>query len=279
MKKRWKVFWSICVISGIVGVILFVTALNMGVTLQKVESIMPLGITIWNFEEVKSSDASVDVSDGEFDNIFEDITSLELDLKAGEVEILTSYNDYVEIKTENISKKLKLNHYRDGKTLVVDSTDHLEGIVNQNLGTVSIYLPEELYLEDVEINVGAGSLYIENICANDFSVDIGAGEAEICSFLAKEADFDCGAGEIVAHGNADKVIDIDCGMGSISYYTSDHEDNYSYKLNCGVGEIVCGANHYSGIGSEQKIDHHHASKEMDIECGLGKVEIIFEGGH
>ena len=275
MKKKWKIFWITCAVSGIMGVVFLIVSFTMGVTFQKVESMMPAGISLGGHEEEKLVERHGDVSG----NTYDGITSLDIDLKAGELEILSSYNDYVEIKTESISKKLKLNYYREGNTLVIDSTDNLNGIVNQNLGTVCIYLPEKLYLNDVKIDVGAGSLYIENICANDFSVDIGAGEAEICSFLAKEADFDCGAGEIVAHGNADKVIDIDCGMGSISYYTADHEDNYSYKLNCGVGEIVCGANHYSGIGSEQKIDHHHASKEMDIECGLGKVEIIFEGGH
>lgn len=279
MKKRWKIFWLTCAVSGITGVVLLAAALSMGVTLQKVETMMPLGIKLWDFEEITSSDNEVDIFDKEAGNIYDDIHSMDIDLKAGEVEILTSYDDYVEIETENISKKLKLNCYRDGNTLVVDSTDNLNGVLNQNLGTVCIYLPEGLYLENVKINVGAGRLYIEDICTNDFSVDIGAGQAEIYSFHANEAVFNCGAGEIVAHGNVDKEIDIDCGLGNVSYYTEDREEDYNYKLNCGVGEISCGSNHYSGISSEQKIDHHHASKEMDIDCGLGNVEIIFEGGY
>ena len=237
---------------------------------------MPAGISLGGHEEEKLVERHGDVLD---DTVYDGITSLDIDLKAGELEILTSYSDYVEIQTESISKKLKLNYYREGNTLVIDSTDNLNGIVNQNLGTVCIYLPEKLYLNDVKIDVGAGSLYIENICTNDFSVNIGAGEANIYSFTAKEADFNCGAGEIVARGDVDKEIDIDCGLGSVSYYASDSEENYNYTLSCGVGEITCGSNHYSGIGSEQKIEHHHAFKDMDIDCGLGNVEIIFEGGH
>jgi len=275
MKKRWKIFWITCAITGIIGVSLLIISLAMGVTVREIESMMPARLSLGIYEEIEPSDY-VDVPGN---NVYDDITSLEIDLKAGKLEILTSYNDYVEIKTENISNKLKLNYYQKGNTLVVDSTDHLSGIVNQNLGTVCIYLPEEMCLNAVKIDVGAGSLDIEDICTNDLDVNIGAGEAEIYSFTAKEAEFDCGAGEIVAYGNVDKEIDIDCGLGSVSYYTKDSEDNYNYKLNCGVGEITCGSNHYSGIGSEQKIEHHHANKEMNIDCGLGAVKIIFEGGH
>ena len=275
MKKKWKIFWVTCAASGIIGVVFLLVSFAMGVTFQKIESMMPAGISLGVHEEVKPAERHADIPG----NTYDGITALDIDLKAGELEILTSYSDYVEIQTESVSKKLKLNYYRKGNTLVVDSTDNLSGIVNQNLGTVCIYLPEELFLDNVKIDVGAGSLYIEDICTKDFSVNIGAGEAEIYSFTAKEADFNCGAGEIVARGNVDEEIDIDCGLGSVSYYTADSEDNYNYTLSCGVGEITYGANHYSGIGSEQKIDHHHAFKDMDIDCGLGIVEIIFEGGH
>ena len=277
MKKKWKIFWITCAISGAIGAALLIIAFSMGVTVQKMESMMPNGISIGKYEEVELSKAYEDVADSE--GIYDGITALDIDLKAGAVEILTSFNDYVEIKTEGISKKLKLNYYREGNTLVIDSTDNLQGIVNQNLGTVCIYLPEGLHLERVKIDVGAGSLFIEDIRTNNLSINIGAGEAQIYSFVANEADLNCGAGEIVAHGKVDKGIDIDCGLGNVNYYTQDKEDNYNYKLSCGVGEITCGSNHYSGIGSDQRIDHHHASKEMDIDCGLGNVEIIFEGGH
>lgn len=275
MKKKWKIFWITCAASGIIGIVFLIVSFAMGVTFQKVENMMPAGISLGIHEEVKPAERHEDVPG----NTYAGITSLDIDLKAGELEILTSYSDCVEIETESISKKLKLNYYREGNTLVVDSTDNLNGIVNQNLGTVCIYLPEGMCLNDVKIDVGAGSLYIEDICTNDFSVNIGAGEAEIFSFTAREADFNCGAGEIVARGNVEKEIDIDCGLGCVSYYASDSEENYNYTLSCGVGEITCGSNHYSGIGSEQKIDHHHAIKDMDIDCGLGNVEIIFEGGH
>lgn len=270
MKKKWKIFWITCAVSGTVGIVFLILAFIMGVTFQKVESMMPNGISIGKFEEVESSDIH---------DLYEGITALDIDLKAGVLKILVSDGEEVEIMTEGISKKLKFSCYREGNTLVVDTIDDIRGIVNQSIGEVTIYLPDELYLDYAEISVGAGTLYVESIKVGDFSVDVGAGTADIGSFEAKRADFDCGAGEMMTHGFVDKEIDIDCGMGNVTFNTYDSEQNYNYTLSCGIGEIICGSNRYSGIGGEQKIDHHHGFKEMDIDCGLGEVEVVFEGGH
>lgn len=289
MKKRWKIFWITCAISGITGIVFLMISLTMGVSFQKIDSMMPYGISIGDFDDMTSSDISVDVEDGKIpnddsyqknsQNTYDGIHSLDIELMAGEVEILTSKSDKVKIMTENISKKLKLSYHAEGDTLVVESADELKNIVNQNLGTIYIYLPAEIQLERAKISIGAGTLYIEDIVANDFSVEVGAGEAIINSFTSYEADFDCGAGEMRISGITGEELEINCGIGNVNYKTYDSEDNYNYKISCGVGEITCGTKHYSGIGSEQKIDHHHAFKEMDIDCGLGNVEIIFEGGH
>ena len=279
MKKRWKIFWITCAVSGVSGIIfLLIACLVFGVTFQKMDSMMPNGISIGKFEE-EASEATGEIAFSDWNDSYEDITSLDIDLKAGEMKILTSDNNDVEIEAESISEKLEISAYRNGNTLVVDSTDKLKDIAKQSLGTLTIYLPENLILDKANISIGAGTLYIESIDVNDFSIDVGAGTADIDFFRAKEADFDCGAGEMNLYGYVEKESDIDCGLGNIKYNTSDNEENYNYKISCGVGEILCGSNQFSGIGGERKIENHHATKEMDIDCGLGNVEVIFEGGH
>ena len=280
MKKRWKIFWTVCAISGVSGVIfLLISCLVFGVTFQKIESMMPNGISIGKFEEAESYDETGEIAFSDWNDSYEGITSLDIDLKAGEIEILTSYGDCVEIEAESINEKLEVSAYRNGSTLVINSADKLKDIAKQSLGTLTIYLPQEFILDEAKISVGAGTLYIESINVNDFSVDVGAGAANIDFFHAKEADFDCGAGEMRIYGYIEEETDIDCGLGNIRYDTPDHEENYNYKISCGVGEIICGSNQFSGIGGEKKIENHHASKEMDIDCGLGNVEVVFEGGH
>jgi hypothetical protein len=86
------------------------------------------------------------------------------------------------VEAEGINEKLEVSAYRNGNTLVIDSADKLKDIAKQSLGTLTIYLPEELILDEAKISVGAGTLYIESIDVNDFSVDVGAGAANIDFF-------------------------------------------------------------------------------------------------
>ena len=272
MKKGWKIFWIACAIAGGLGIFCLAIAIGMGVTLETIENRFPNGITIGKFESTETEiDTDTPVS-------YEGISKLDIDLSAGEVEILVAEGTSIEIETEGISKKLNLRCYQEEDRLVIDSEKDVAGIVNQSLGTVYVYLPKDFALNEAKINVHAGTLFIEEIYANELSIDVGAGEADIQYFCADEADFDCGAGEITVWGDAKKAIDIDCGMGSVYLYALDNEENYNYDLACGIGEIVCGSHTCSGIGSDQKVSNN-ASKDMNIDCGVGEVIVEFEGHH
>ena len=270
MKKGWKIFWITCAIAGGFGIFCLAIAIGMGVTLETIENRFPNGIRIGKFETVE---------DDEDDTAsYEGISKLDIELSAGEVEVLVADGSNVEIETEGMSKKLKLRCYQEEDTLVIDSEKDVTEIVNQSLGTIYVYLPKDFVLDDAKINVQAGTLFIEEIYANELSVDVGACEADIQYFSADEVDFDCGAGEITVWGDAKKAIDIDCGMGRIYFYALDNEENYNYDLACGIGEIVCGSHTCSGIGSDQKVSNN-ASKDMNIDCGVGEVIVEFEGSY
>ena len=272
MKKKWKIFWIVCAITGGIGMCCLFISLGMGVTLEKIENELPNGISIGKFE---SEDTREVIVPPDLEDFYQEIKKLDLDLTAGELQILESEDSDIYVETEGINEKLDLQYYAKGDALVLTTEKSLAGVVNQSFGTIYIYLPKDYHLEEAEISVHAGVLYIEDIHARELSVEVGAGEADIDDFEVREAEFDCGAGEITVSGLADKKIDIDCGMGNVSLTTSDDEQNYNYDLTCGVGEIVCGSNSYSGIGGNQKVDNQ-ASKEMNIDCGIGGVIVEFE---
>ena len=99
MKKRWKIFWILCAVSGVSGVIfLLISCLVFGVTFQKIDSMMPYGISIGKFEEVEPSEETGEIAFTDWNDSYEDITSLDIDLKAGELKILTSYGESVVVE-------------------------------------------------------------------------------------------------------------------------------------------------------------------------------------
>ena len=52
------------------------------------------------------------------------------------------------------------------------------------------------------------------------------------------------------------------------------QKDYNYDLDCGIGEIRCGDDSFSGFGREKSIDNG-ADKKMDIDCGIGSINVAF----
>ena len=42
-----------------------------------------------------------------------------------------------------------------------------------------------------------------------------------------------------------------------------------------ISSVVVGSSDYSGLGASQKIEHDGATKQLDVNCGIGEVRIRF----
>ncbi len=285
MKKGWKIFWIICGGCMGVGLICCMAALIMGVTIETIENRFPYGFSFPfhtsyigryvddDYEERED----VSVTEGDDMQKFKNVRSIDMYVAAGEVEVRRTADtaDEIIIETEKIDKRLKLQYYMDGDELVIQTKKKITHINNAGgVGKIYINIPERCVLEDAEFNLLAGSLYVEEISAKELSIDVGAGEASINKFTADKADFNCGTGSIMAAGNVREEADIDCGIGQITFHVQGKQTDYNYEVSCGIGEVSCGDSTYSGIGSKREVDNH-ATKEMEIDCGIGNVIVNF----
>ena len=55
---------------------------------------------------------------------------------------------------------------------------------------------------------------------------------------------------------------------------SGEKEDYNYELEVGMGTVAIGGSEFGGMAIEKTIENS-ASKNMDIECGMGSVEIYF----
>ena len=53
------------------------------------------------------------------------------------------------------------------------------------------------------------------------------------------------------------------------------ESDYEYDLECGIGDLKVGGNFYGGVGNSQHISNPDANRHMNLECGIGKIEVVF----
>lgn len=270
MKKGWKIFWIICGITVVSGFACCMIALGLGVTSEAVAERLPNSIVYVNNQGGPYVGDDQNVSE-----TYNGITDIDVQLSVGELQIKESDTDKVKFEATNIDSRLKLNYYVDEGELVVETRKHIAGLNGGNFqGVVTLYLPKDFMMDEVDLHIGAGELYIDNISTNDLSIDVGAGEATINDFHALEADFQCGAGSITASGAAEMQLDVDCGVGDINMTLAGSEQDYSYELKCGVGEITIGGNNYSGLGRKKEI-YNNTGKEISIDCGIGEVSMDF----
>lgn len=280
MKKGWKIFWIVCGVTAAVGLICCAASLAMGVTTDMIEARFPNGIG-WVQDDDNddmddtASEETADTSASDSMERYSNIREIEGEVFAGNIVVKAVDGSEITVETEGVSERLGFSSYEKEGTLYLKTKENLKEWSGMNVGTITVSIPKDMIFEEVSLDIGAGKLEVESVCADSFSVEAGAGEVDILYFDARDAEINCGAGSVTACGRATEEMDVDCGIGQVSLTLDGCEEDYNYDISCGVGEIVCGDKSYSGIGHDDYVNHG-AKKEMDIECGVGQIHIIFQ---
>lgn len=227
-----------------------------------------------------------------------DIQNLKLIGECGTIEVEEAKENqgiHVEVTYRKANTKRKVNVEKNGTTLEIEDKSSW-GLVNNDNVHISIQIPKNMEFEKVELENSAGEITLNHaLNAKEFSVVVGAGECVIKKDLqvsgklyaevdAGEIDFakvsaekielNAGVGEIdVEYASADEVI-LDCGVGSLSVTLAGTEEDYSYGIDCGVGDVEIGHSSYSGLGTTKNISG--GSKKVEIDCGVGEVSVDFK---
>lgn len=231
-----------------------------------------------------------------------DIDSLDMDVYYGDLNIVqTTGNDIcVEVEYRKEDSKRRVNVSADGKTLVIKETGSKKSIHNDST-RITIQIPEEMsqrQWKEIELCQSAGNVYIDtpltakNIeievdagecisyhkltASKELSVDVGAGNMELHELEAESIEMDAGIGSLITGEIIAEKIDISCGIGSITTVASGAESDYSYDIECGIGNVEIGKKQYSGSSFVSE-DSSSDDREIAVECGIGEVQVKFSG--
>lgn len=202
---------------------------------------------------------------------FTEVTELELLQNSGQVEFVTSSgieNLMVDCDSGDISKT-SFEEYEFTKKLTVraDEGDHF-----------IITIPEEWYLEEMELKVRNGKLNAEDLRAGELEVKVSGGTARVTQSTGNTLDLECSGGVLEWNGNKEPVMIIDAESsrgGEIVIHVPDMVESYQYKLECENGiirlpdlDLVI-----EGI-QEKKIPVQGATGTMDIEAKTNGSVIV-----
>lgn len=265
MKKGWKIFLITCAAVFGAGVVLCIAGFAVGVSDQEVRNAFDWGFgrfgrlgilhdhAVTEYEENTSMEVTGPI-DGEGEMTFSGIYNLEIDVGGLKVEICTTEGDHIRVDAEDINSECEYGIYDEGDTLIVHSELKKHHAPEQ--GEVILYIPKDWKFNHAEISIGAGALEIEELNAGELDMEVGAG-----SISAERI-------------SVDRDTSLTCGMGAIELRMDGAKEDYNYDMEVGMGSVVIGGSEFDGMALEKTIQNS-ASKNMEIECGMGSVEIYF----
>ena len=210
----------------------------------------------------------------------EDGTVYQLKYQPAKLDIELKYDDLILEEGDSFCVRV----YDDsGKNVTVkESSDTLKVRSTKKLSKnrkVCISYPEDVKLQELEIEMGAGTVYLNrDIETEKLSVEMGAGEFESKNpVTAMEADLEIGTGSMTFADLSARKTDGECGLGELDLTLTGTQEDYNYDLECGVGNLDVGSDSYSGLGREKTISNKGADRKLDLECGMGNVSVDFSG--
>lgn len=227
----------------------------------------------------------VDDEDGEYSSEtidYDNITKLSID--AGTLNLEIYEGSEFKVERKNLKSRVDIDTRKD--TLKIEEISH--GIWNtRHGGTLIVTVPKDITLDELEIDMGAGTVTISDIESYKFDFDQGAGTLTMtnCKFshtdidggvgkiqvknsVLDNLDLDSGVGEVNIEGKIGGRSEIDGGVGAITLMLIDSSENYTLNVEKGIGSITVDGESKSGrVGN--------GTSYIDIEGGVGAINIKF----
>ena len=248
MKRFTKIALITSFVMAVFGIACLMGAYSMGMTTTTLIRMIQMGKFSFGPEDthlIYDEDEEYVVS-----KVTEAFHSLDLDFGAGNIKIY--YGDVPDLEIHG--KGLTSMGY-----MVSKGTLEIEGYrpgSNGVYGIMKIVIPKDKKLNSVKLELGASKAEVVDLAADSVEIQIGAGEA------------------VVRNLNAQSVS-AETGVGKLAIQLVGKEEDYNYQVECGIGSVSIGERSYGGLGTSQKIENPGAVKTVDLECGIGKIEMDF----
>lgn len=212
---------------------------------------------------------------------YENVKNLDIDLRSANLEIYEDDKFKVEL---NNSKIFKVNQYSN----TIKIKENSPYFWTKRSGTVKIYVPKNT-LENIDLDIDAGRLTIENLSAKSIDLDHGAGYVLMQNSEFKKTEIEGGAGKLEIQNSKMTDLDfktgvgktiiknsqilgkskIDMGVGNVSIELDSIKEDYTLKLTKGIGSIQVNNEEASGtIGS--------GPNTLTIDGGVGSINLDFK---
>jgi hypothetical protein len=132
---------------------------------------------------------------------------------------------------------------------------------------------DEIHAVDGAFSVDAGRLKIDRLTVNERSTyNVGTGEMILNDIAVNDITVECGIGNVDIYGTITGDNEITCGIGRIKLDLTGDEDDYSYRISAGIGNVVIDNRSYHSI---DKSINNDSDNNLKLDCGIGNITVEF----
>ncbi len=260
MKKLFTV-----VLSGIMGVSLI------------------LGLSACSFNKLNAADMSKYTTGNAV--ITDKVEALDIEWASGTVEIVTGSGSEVVIEESykgSIPDEKKMHWYLDGTTLkiIYDTSLDFFTIVNSSSKALTVTLPADLVLKDVDISVASADVKADALRCKKANLDTASGDINVTfPETVDSVDIDMASGDSsVRFGGDVGSLKADAASGDLKADVSGNVGNFDFDSASGCMELNAAGTAGSGSVSTAsgKVDISLTGiSDLDIDTASGSVTLYF----
>ena len=226
---------------------------------------------------------NVVLGDSQTYEITSDIHSLDIQINAANFKI--EHGD--KFSVESNLKYLSVSE-KDG---VLTITDEAKSNSNYSNAVLTLYVPNGIVFDDVDITTGAAKLMADALSTSSLELKLGAGDVRFESLhVSSAADIKGGTGQITIASGTLNDLSLEMGMGELNLTAAvlgdsnltfgvgesnltliGGKDDYKIDIEKGLGSISIDGKNVSDFGSSGNGQSH-----IHIEGGVGAVHIVFQ---
>lgn len=199
-----------------------------------------------------------------------------LEIRVGETFLLETNDPSLEIKVKDRTLCITEDEgwgrrqKEDALLVLTVPAEFLFRMVEMTVGAGNVWI-EDLRVEHLDLELGAGSVKIDMLRAESSAeIEGGAGELKINGAL-KDLDLDMGVGALELRAELIGKASIDCGIGEVQITLLGGMENYTVKASKGIGEVTLNGEDLPGgtaVGN--------GNTSVSVSGGVGTVRILTE---
>ena len=255
------------------------------------------GLTL-EFDGIEYNDNHDTVYGSFTDDSLQDVDIRNLDLEIGGGTLTVRQGDslilkkeggpecqyYIEEDTFYLKQKCPVSGGAADLTLTLPEGIVLDD-VNITMGAGKIAAKDMLSTKNMEIEVDAGEITLEEVRAEFFSAEVAAGSVTVHRLDAEECETQVDMGSITLEdslitGN----LHAEVNMGDISVFLRDSYENHDYDVSCSMGEIRIKdggriMRECEGLANSLEFSGNNSvvGSEYDLSCSMGSILVEFSG--